>query len=360
MFLKNIKLANFRNYSEVELKFDCPITVLVGNNAQGKSNFLEAIYFLSTTKSPKADKDEELIKKGESVVRVEGVIENTDSQTNLEIAMQLQDESLGNGIIKKVKVNGIARRVLDYIGNLAVVIFSPEDINLVTGSPALRRWHIDLTLAQIDKEYKKALTTYGEVVTSKNRLLKHIKEGNAKVDELTYWSNQQLSLGQVVSQKRTDFFEFLNKTEKKFNSFLFEYLGNELTEKRLLEYQSREIAACASLIGPHRDDFDFVVGNRLGDPFSRSLRHFGSRGEHRTAVLDLKIAEVAFVEHVLGTRPVLLLDDVFSELDLAHRQHVLKLIDLQQTVIATVELDDYLKQSLKNAAILSVENGQLS
>lgn len=366
MFLKTLKLTNFRNFSNLDFEFKTSLTVLVGNNAQGKSNLLESIYFLATTKSPKADKDEQLVKRDEIFLRVQGTVDRGQppeaslarsggEETELEIAMQQIPES---GLIKRVKVNGVARRVVDYIGNLSVVTFSPEDINLVTGPPALRRWHIDLTLAQIDKEYKKVITEYEDVVKRKNKVLKAIKEGFSKVEELTFWIDQQISLGQKISQKRKLFFEFLNNTERKFGEFEFEYLGNELSEQRLNEYKNREIASSSSLIGPHRDDFRFTERTKTDD--LRDLAHFGSRGEHRTAVLDLKISEVSFIESVAGERPILLLDDVFSELDLTHREHVIDLIFQQQTIIAAVELDPYLETALSEAAIYFVENGQLS
>lgn len=356
MFLKSLKLTNFRNFPEIEIEFKTPLTVLVGNNAQGKSNFLESIYFLSTTKSPKADKDEQLIKKGEEVLRVQGTVDRgQNEEVNLEIAMQQIPEV---GLTKRVKVNGIARRVVDYIGNLAVVSFSPEDINLVTGPPALRRWHIDLTLAQIDKEYKKVLTNYTEVVAKRNKVLKAIKEGLAKLDELDFWSSQQINLGKIISTKRKDFFAHLNKTERKFGDFGFEYIESEITEDRQHHYLNREIASTTCLIGPHRDDFKFIEKSENGD--LRDLAHFGSRGEHRTAVLDLKLSETAFMESVTSSRPILLLDDVFSELDLKHREHVIDLISLQQTVVAAVELDGYLEAALSEGVTYLVENGQLS
>jgi len=349
MFLKTLKLQNFRSYSRLGFEFKTPVTVLLGNNAQGKSNFLESIYFLSTTKSPKADRDEELIKSGEQVVRVQGTVDSGHETDDLEIVM-VSDES---GFNKRVKVNNLPRRVLDYIGHLSVVTFSPEDINLVTGSPSLRRWHIDLTLAQIDKQYKKCLTSYGEILVRKNRVLKMIREGEARVEELTFWTDQQLEYGKVVTDKRRELFQFLNSQERQFGDFSVVYDESKLNPERLREYQYREIAAAASLIGPHRDDFCFKLGDR-------NLAKFGSRGEHRTAVLDLKLSEASFIESKIGSRPILLLDDVFSELDKEHQKHVLKLVELQQTILAGVDLDEEIKSSLKSAAFFLVEEGRLT
>lgn len=343
MFLKNVTLTNFRNYADCEFDFNSQITVLIGDNAQGKSNFLESIYFLATTKSPKAEKDEELIKNGESVLRMEGLL---DTEVSLEIAMQLLEGKL----TKRVKVNGVARRVSDYNANLAVVLFSPEDVNLVTGSPSLRRAHLDQTISQVHKEYKRALSSYENIVIRKNRLLKSVREGSARLSELDFWHDQQILLGGLIVLKREEFFSFINSQEKKFGNFKFEYLENKLSSARLKEYQEKEVESASSLIGPHRDDFLFKL-NEV------ELSKFGSRGEQRTAVLDLKLTEVEYFESVLKNRPILLLDDIFSELDVSHRQHVIDISKMQQTIIATVDWDEYLEKALKGAEFCKVENG---
>lgn len=357
MYLSRISLSNFRSYSKLNFEFKSPLILLYGDNAQGKSSLLEAIYFAATTKSLRAEKDEELISEGEEVCRVEVKIESgsgaiaESSQsietTDLEIVMQLLDGSL----TKRSKVNGVPRRVLDYIGNLYVILFAPEDINLVMGSPSLRRWHIDLTLAQLDRHYKKSLTDYGETLTRRNRLLKNIREGLSRVDELTFWSDELLKHGQIVQQKRRELFEFINKTEKKLGEFRFVLKENLLTKERLLEYQSREIESAMSLVGPHRDDFDFYLKEKL-------LSKYGSRGEIRTAVVDLKMSEVLFSERKTGQRPILLLDDVFSELDTSHREHVLNLTLMQQTIVASVEMDQLLQEFFqKHGLIYKIEQG---
>lgn len=348
MFLKSIRLLNFRNYTKVSYSFKTKATVLIGDNSQGKTNFLESIYFLAAVKSPRAEEDCDLVRVGQSVLKVDGLVEDQAEQDKLEVTMQVIDDRLK----KQVKVNGVPKRVMDYTGNLVSVMFSPEDINLVTGSPSSRRSHIDLTLCQIDRDYKKACVSYENVVTNKNRLLKRIKEGLSKPDELTFWSSQQLKDGAVISYKRKHFFEFINAAEKKFGNFSFEFVESSLTPSRLAEYQQKEIEATVSLIGPHRDDFIFKLN-------SQDLAKFGSRGEQRTAVLDLKLSEVAFTENVIGKRPILLLDDIFSELDLQHRQHVLDIINLQQTIIASVELDNFLKKKLKDATFLFVQDGNV-
>lgn len=347
MRLLNLKLQNFRNYSNLDFPFANSVTVLTGENAQGKTNFLESIYILATSKSAKADKDEELIKEGESHLRVEGDVEG-EEVVKLEVGMLIQEGKLS----KKTRVNGIPRRAADYCLNLAVVFFTPENINLVTGSPSLRRYHLDQTLSQSDRTYKRTLTTYENIVVRKNKVLKSIQEGFAKKDQLTYWTDQQILLGAVLSQKRQEYFEFINQVEKKFGAFNYQYKPSLVTLERLKEYEDREIASASSLVGPHRDDFGFFLE-------ARDLSKYGSRGEQRTAVLDMKFSEVEFMEKVLGQRPVLLLDDIFSELDTSHRQHVIDLSFQQQTVIASVDWDDSLATALEKAQIIKVTNGKI-
>lgn len=353
MFLKRLQLENFRNFSNLNLCFT-KTTLLLGDNAQGKSNLLESIYFLAITKSLRADPDIELIKQGENFCRVEGDIGEGEEETRLEIGMQLKDIGEIRALEKKIKVNGVSRRTLDYIGHLVTIHFSPEDINLVSGSPALRRWHVDLVLAQVDKEYKRAITNYVSIVSSRNRLLKRIKEGQAKLDELQFWTEKLLEFGNIVTGKRVDFFDYLNKhTTGHPGKFVFAYKENELSPERLKHYQDREIAASASLIGPHRDDFIFEINGR-------NLSHFGSRGEQRISVLELKMAELKFVTQIVESTPVLLLDDVFSELDEEHRQHVIFLIESQQTIISAVAGERIPEDLFKTAKIIKVEKGQVT
>ncbi|MBI2021313.1 DNA replication/repair protein RecF [Candidatus Daviesbacteria bacterium] len=347
---------NFRNYSKLSFVFNLPIIILLGDNAEGKSNFLESIYFLATTKSPKAEKEDEIIRYNQDTLHVEGVL---DDQTKLEISLQALDEKLK----KKVSINGVSRRVSDYNLNLAAVLFSPEDINLVIGSPSLRRAHLDQTISQVDRSYKKAVSDYEGIVTRKNKILKRIRESHAKLGELDFWYDQQLLLSSLIVQKREDFFQFINNLEKRLGQFKFDYLENQLDAQRLKEYQSREVESASSLIGPHRDDFTFLKREKEAQSDSLSyldLAKFGSRGEQRTAVLDLKLAEVSFMERYLGSRPVLLLDDIFSELDHSHREHVLDISKLQQTIIAAVEIDQSFKKQFQAAQVFKVEKGKIS
>lgn len=349
MFLKSINLTNFRNYSGLSFKFKSNIMVLKGNNAQGKTNFLESIYFLATGKPIKTETDEEAIQLGRDLVKVEGVVESKNNKTEISTIIAKSDGYLK----KRFLVNGIPRRLLDYSGNLVVVYFRPEDIDLVTASPGSRREYIDSTISQIDREYRKNLSSYQKIITQKNKLLKLIREGMAKREELFYWNSEQVRLGILLFEKRKEFFKTINSFEKKFGDFEYRYLPNEISSEKLFQILDREIQAVVSLIGPHRDDFCFYLSEK-------DLSKYGSRGEQRTAVLDLKITEASFFEKVLGERPLLLLDDIFSELDIFHRKHVLDLAILQQTVIATVEYDDHIKKALQNEQIFTVDKGLIN
>ena len=356
MFLKHLILTKFRNYTNLDIEFDHRPTILVGNNASGKSNLLEAIYLLSTTKSQRVETEDELIKEGEEFARVEGFLE-----IDTELMVLINRPTPEISFRKRVLVNGISKRVVDFIGNLPAVIFYPSDINMVTGSPSLRRWHLDLALAQIDSGYKKSLTLYEQFLISRNKVLKRIREGYARNDELDYWNSELLKLGRIISDKRREFFEFVSSIRTPLGTFDFKYQPSLLSEDRLSLYNGKEIAAAATLIGPHRDDFVVEALSEVeGQRFSRNLAHFGSRGEQRTATLAFKLSQLEYMAKILGKRPILLLDDIFSELDADHRAHVVEVVGKQQTIIATVELEHIPKKFLDSARILRVENSKIT
>ncbi len=348
MNLKHLNLTNFRNYPTLKLEFDSRPTVLLGDNGAGKSNILEAIYFLSTTKSARVEQDLELIKEGEVMASVECRVQSEETE-ELQITM-VNDEQ---GFKKQLKVNGVPRRMVDFIGNLPAIIFYPSDINLVTGSPSLRRWHLDLGLVQIDSEYKKTLTQYEQILTSRNRVLKRIREGEGRMDELTYWTEELIGKGKIVSEKRKEFFEFVNSLKKDLGDFEYRYNQSLITPERLEQYSGREIAAAVTLIGPHRDDFVILFNGK-------NLAKFGSRGEQRTGTLSFKLSQLEFMAKVLGVRPILLLDDVFSELDANHRAYVTQISTKQQTIISTVELENISEEFLKESRLIKVENGKIT
>ncbi len=266
MFLKSLNLTNFRNYTSLDLTFSKKPTIFIGPNGAGKSNILEAIYLLSTTKSPRVELETELIKEDNNFFNVKGIL---DGQVELLISV-VEEEGLSetsSSLSKRVMVNGVGRRVVDFIGQLPAVIFWPSDINMVTGSPSLRRWHLDLTLAQIDPQYKKALTLYEQILYSRNRVLKRIREEQGKLDELTYWTDQLIEKGEIITSKRQQFFEFINQLQNPLGNFKFEYkqsLPFSDEKGKPSELLDREIAAAQTLIGPHRDDFRVILNASEG------------------------------------------------------------------------------------------------
>lgn len=355
MFLKTLQAVNFRNCSKLNLNFSAT-TLLIGDNAQGKSNLLESIYFLATTKSLRAEKDSQLIRQGEDSCYIEGIVDLGGERTTLEVAMQLVPET--DMLEKRIKINGVPRRVSDYMGNLVVILFAPEDINLVAGSPSLRRDYLDLTLSQINREYKRALVAYTKTLTARNKLLKRVKEGEAKSAELEFWTKELIESGKLIIEKRQQFFQRLNEEINHLNGkglvgkLYLNYEENTISEERAKQYLPREIEAAMTLIGPHRDDFIFELNGQ-------DLAFFGSRGEQRTAVLDLKIAELNFIKGVIDSSPVLLLDDIFSELDETHRHYVTSLVGSQQTIITAVENEQIPRELLKSAKVLRVKKGKV-
>lgn len=350
MIINNLQLTNFRNYTSLELTFAQKPTVLIGVNGAGKSNILEAVYLLSTSKSPRVVEELELIKESENYALIKGQVDS-ENELSISLAKDAQDK-----FSKKIAVNGIAKRAIDFIGILPSVIFWPSDINMITGSPSLRRWHLDLSLAQAFPGYKKSLTIYESVIQNRNRVLRSIREGLARVDELEFWNQELIKHGQVVTQKRQDFFIFINSLNSPLGFFTFEYLPSEVSSARLQKYQDREIASCMSLIGPHRDDFKVHTKGKV----LKELSKFGSRGQQRMATLAFKLFQLEFMAHILGERPVLLLDDVFSELDTRHRAAVAEISSKQQTIIATVELENIPQDFLNSSRILRVEDGKVN
>ena len=344
MLIKKISLENFRSYPKKEFEFKEGVNLVVGPNTAGKSNLLEAIFLLAFGKSPRADLDREMVRSENSDQRpeiskfafVRGVVSGSDDR-DLEVVLTESG--------KRFRVNGVGRRLADFSQHFHVVLFSPEDLNLVIGSPDLRRRFLDFALGSVDPRYDRASTEFDQVRKRRNRLLEQINQNSASEEELGFWDAKFLEHGVLLQDKRKEFFDEINRklgTEK----MELVYQPSGLTVEKLTEYRPREIAAETSLIGPHRDDFSFqatshqrIATERSEDSTSgRDLAAYGSRGEQRKAVLALKESELRFVEKRIENRPVLLLDDIFSELDEENRARVFDLIGDGQTIITTTDL----------------------
>ncbi|MBI2405465.1 DNA replication and repair protein RecF [Candidatus Microgenomates bacterium] len=332
MFIKAITLQHFRSFSKATFSFSPrKTTIIVGPNASGKTNLLEAVYLLATGKSFRVSIEEEMIKTGQELARVTGVVETDDERKTLEVVLtrgEVAGERVGR---KKLSINRLAKRLMDYQGTLRIVLFGPWDMGLITDSPSVRRKFLDSVLVQVDREYRRALLSYEKGLRARNKLLERIRDEGAARGQLLFWDRLLIKNGDYLSSKREEFLEFVNNTPALDSEiFHLEYDKSAISEARLAQYADEEVSAATTLVGPHRDDVVFKTD-------SRNLAVFGSRGEQRMCVLWLKLAELSFVEKTTGEKPILLLDDIFSELDHRHREIVMGVIGKQQTIVTTAD-----------------------
>lgn len=331
--IQKIRLADFRNFKSKVLDFSNKVTVIVGPNASGKTNILESLSLLSTGKSFKAKVEEEMINYNKDIARVKGKLLSGDI---LEIVLTKGFIDIGASqpekvARKKLLVNNVSRRLIDFAGNFKVVIFGPQDLDLVTESPSLRRKFLDTALSQVDREYRRSILSYEKGLKQRNKLLFRIREEGISRSQLIFWDQLLIKTGDYISKKREEFIDFTN-SQPSLNSqnFKLAYDRSVISEGRLEQYAEEEIAAATTLVGPHRDDFIFDEGQR-------NLARYGSRGEQRMGVLWLKMAELNFIEEITSERPTLILDDIFSELDNVHRGMVMEIAKKQQTIITTAD-----------------------
>ncbi|EKE12341.1 MAG: DNA replication and repair protein recF [uncultured bacterium] len=351
--INSIKLQGFRNFKLKKFEFSPDTSLILGPNASGKTNLLESLYFLSAAKSFKAKIEEEVISYEKDIARIEGQISDSKSEENdLEIIITRGQIDIGavrpeKAPRKKLLLNGIPKRGIDFAGNFRVVLFGPWDMDLVTEAPTVRRKFLDMVLSQVNREYRRSVLSYEKGLRQRNRVLWNIREGNVGRDRLLFWNQLLIKNGDYISESRREFIENTNKNNfspkdiddaDSFSKLQLEYDPSVISEGRLEQYKDEEVASATTLVGPHRDDFIF---KRDG----RSLSSFGSRGEQRMGVLWLKMAELAFVEQKTDERPTLLLDDIFSELDDSHRGIVVQIANGQQTIITAV--DDKFAKDLK-------------
>jgi DNA replication and repair protein RecF len=344
--VKSIQLSNFRNFRSKSLEFSDKITVISGPNATGKTNILESLFLLSTGRSFKARVESESIKYEESIASITGVI----SDAKLEVKITRGDNGWPK---KKLLVNGVPKRMIDFAGNFKVVLFGPWDMDLVTASPSLRRKFLDGVLCQVDREYRRSILSYEKGIRQRNKLLYHIREDLSTPfgrsgqlgyrSQLLFWNQLLIKNGNYITEAREKFIEFCNSTYSLSTiRYSLNYDRSVISEGRLEQYKNEEVAAATTLVGPHRDDFVFFKDNK------RELAAYGSRGEQRMGILWLKMAELDYIEKAgqsanpstssgSDSRPTLLLDDIFSELDDSHREVVVNMIGNQQTIITTAD-----------------------
>ncbi len=345
MRISKIRLKGYRNFDDRVFSFSDKTTVIVGPNGSGKTNILESIYLLSSGKSFRAKVEEEMINYEEEIARVKGIVLSAEvEKTELEVILTRGEIGMGTQTIekaprKKVLINGVSKRVIDFAGNLRAVVFGPWDLDLITESPSIRRKFLDGVLSQVDREYRRATLSYEKGLRQRNKLLFRIREEGLPRSQLLFWDRLLIKNGDYISGMRGDFVDYINATPKLNNrSYKVEYDKSPISVGRLEQYKEEEVAAATTLVGPHRDDFlvkstEAIVGYER----EKDLSRFGSRGEQRMSVLWLKLAELSFVEKATNTKPILLLDDIFSELDHEHRKVVIEAAKNQQTIINTAD-----------------------
>ena len=347
MILKNIFLQDFRSYEKQQFSFE-NTTLIIGPNTSGKTNLIEAICLLSTGKSFRTEKDIQMLRFGEAIARVKG--SSDDEELEVVITNGLVN---GKSQYKKFLVNGVAKRRVDFAGNFLSVLFSPQDLDIIIDSPGLRRNFLDEVLEQVDRGYRVAAISYSKALRQRNALLEATREtGMRNQKQFEYWDNLVIENGNIITQKREEFINFANSAVKDIFDFVINYDKSTISKERLLQYETQEIASAVTLVGPHRDDFSVSM---FGDGSStmHDIKFFGSRGQQRLAILQLKILELLFVEEKMGNRPVLILDDIFSELDAIHINLIFDEIGKQQTIMTTTHKEFVPKDLLKSRKIIN-------
>jgi DNA replication and repair protein RecF len=381
MRLTHLSLHNIRNYVRLELDLPSGVSVLLGDNAQGKTNLLEAIYYLATSRSPHAGSDRELVnwlaveREPLPYGRLVGQVVRGQSKVTIEITLT-QQANHDERYRKQIRLNGVAKRAMDLLGQLNAVLFLPEDIALVSGSPSLRRRYLDAMLCQIDPPYCHSLSSYNRVVTQRNALLRDLRERGGDPDQLLFWDDRLVQHGAHLVARRREALVALDALAHAVHGKLTDGVEHlrldyqpsvEISVQedqqaigaafraQLTALRRREIPAGVTLVGPHRDEVRFLI-NEVDAGI------FGSRGQQRTAALALKLAEVGLMQHETGEYPVLLLDDVFSELDAHRRRFLLQWLDNgpQQAIITTTDLHTLPEAFLDRCQLWRVQMGQVS
>ncbi len=357
MIIKSLELQNFRNYNTLQLDFDNGTNIFYGDNAQGKTNILEAIFMTATTKSHKGSKDQDIIQFNHEEAHIRSYL--FKEKITRQIDMHL----------RKGKTKGIAidsqriKKAADLMGLLNVVFFSPEDLSIIKNGPAERRRFIDMELCQLDSFYLYNLNHYNKIVNQRNKLLKYISMKPGLKETLSIWDSQLVSFGAKVIERRETFIsqlcDIISELHAKLSGgkekirILYEKnVEIDDFEERLKKSQEKDIILKQSTVGPHRDDIIFIVNDI-------DIRRFGSQGQQRTAALSLKLSEIELVKKSIKDTPVLLLDDVLSELDSNRQNYLLNSIGAIQTIITCTGLDEFVKNRFEINKIFKVVNGMI-
>lgn len=355
MYINKIKLQNFRNYNEQEIILNKSINVFYGDNAQGKTNILEAIFLCTFGKSFRTNKEKELIKLGKDNANV--IIEYEKKDRDGKISISISDK-------KQILVNGIKiKKLSELLGNINIVIFTPDDINILKGGPALRRRFLDMMIGQLKPNYVYILNMYIKTLEQRNNYLRQIKEENKPENLLDIWDEKLIEYADIIYKYRK---EFIDKIKKKINiihkkitdekeEINIQYISNceskEAYSELLKQRRKLDIIKGFTTKGIHRDDFEIYINNK-------ELSIYGSQGQNRTAILSLKLSELQVIYDEIEEEPILLLDDFMSELDINRRKNFLNNINNTQVIITCAEKIEFLKENV-DYCLYQVKEGEI-
>lgn len=359
MKLVNLKLKNFRNYGNLELNFDKKVNIFIGNNAQGKTNILESIYVLSLTKSHRINKDIYLIKNNELFTKITGTVENENELKKYEVLI--------NNKGKRVSINdNPLKKVSEYLSKINAIMFCPDDLEIIKGSPQERRSFFNASISGFENSYIRYLNEYNKVLKNRNEYLKTTTNLNkAYFDVLT---DKLIELNIKIYKERINYVDKINKYIKdiyesitgsndiylKYDSFIEDSddLFNDIRMKFDLSFNN-ELFQKVTLLGVHKDDFSIYIDGK-------KINNYGSQGQHRLSVLCLKLSEIKIYENEYNKEPILLLDDIFSELDRNKKSNIIKFIDDKlQVFITSTDLNNVDKKITKNADIFNIDDGKV-
>lgn len=358
MIIQSIELKNFRNYEDLQISFDQGTNILFGDNAQGKTNILEAAYLSGTTKSHKGSKDKEMIRFGEQESHLRTVVIKQGRE--YQIDMHLRKNRSKGIAIGQVPI----KKASELFGILNIVFFSPEDLNIIKNGPAERRRFLDSELCQLDRIYLSDLTNYNKILNQRNKLLKDMVYRPELSDTLPVWDMQLVETGKKIIRRRKQFVEELNeivygihyKISGEKEKLLLKYepnIDDTFFEDELNRMKERDRKLCQTSVGPHRDDLLFSIQGV-------DIRKYGSQGQQRTSALSLKLSEIELVKKSIHDTPVLLLDDVLSELDSNRQNYLLNNIYDIQTIITCTGLDEFVKNRFQINKVFQVISGTVS
>lgn len=357
MILKSIELCNFRNYEREEFHFHEGTNVLYGDNAQGKTNVLEAIFVGGTTKSHKSSKDVDMIQKGKEESHIRYFVEKNDCTYKVEIHMR-------RGKTKGIAIDGLPiTSSKELMGLCHIIFFSPEDLSIIKDGPEQRRRFMNMELCQLNKAYLYYLTQYKKVLKQRNALLKQIQQKEDLKNTLEIWDSQLVENGSKLIEMRQEFIDQIGLIMREKHRNLTG--GQEEIEvlykpncqaqdfaNRLFMEGDRDILSGTTTVGPHRDDILFYIGGQ-------EIKTYGSQGQKRTAALSLKMAEITIVEDAIGEKPILLLDDVLSELDRSRQNYLLENIKGIQTIITCTGLEEFVKNGININQTFEIVEGSI-